>query len=738
MVFRYTLYNSIKGTSVLSKEPKGWDEQEILLKRDPKYHGLFRDVTIKLAFYTLAGKEYIDDVYETQGINAEITIDIDIDCNGSGTYENLYKGKLKLSSWDTYGETGQRDSFTSVDVIEIGIIQTVKDRLSTKVNLSTLETLNETPLTAFTYGPYDLNLHSKGIVKKFDLEMDSGAWGETNTGYGSATSGLFCEFPLELSPIDEVADSDEGLATQVMSSPFLCHQPAATTVQYLYLNGSASSNTINVAYNFVGTISETNAQARSYQLLIRYKVNGVFYGTASTTIQSYAAQALVGGVPYSEPINISGTISVPVPSGDSFFLFAEFNGFAQAPAGNSLVDFNFSTCEVNITTETTTAATTCKAFAIHEAGARVSQVITDQTDAFRSDFFGRKNSQPVTYSSNGCGSFGAITSGLQIRKFPIVDKPVYLSMEEFYEGLNAIYNLGLGVEEGGSGYVIRIEPKEYFYSTDVLFQIPNIPGLKRFVTEAYYYNRFEVGYNKWEIELVNGLDEPNSKRHYSLNLSIGNTLSAYSKLVASGYALEAARRKQYVDELSTDYEYDNENFIICLNRSVDGSSIPTDLDTAEKNENFLTVSNINSPSTAYNLRISPTRNALRWNNILSAGLIKYPASNLKFTYGEGNYKMESQFTSDVCEGNYNNANLVENQDIQWDGANTNNTPLWIPETYEFDYPLSFEQYKSIKSNPTKCLEISPSGTNFIKAYIIEIRYKPSNGMASFKLLRANA
>ena len=124
--------------------------------------------------------------------------------------------------------------------------------------------------------------------------------------------------------------------------------------------------------------------------------------------------------------------------------------------------------------------------------------------------------------------------------------------------------------------------------------------------------------------------------------------------------------------------------------------------------------------------------------MLSPGLIKKPGTSLKMTYKEGNALMESRFTADTCEGNYNNELFTENQDIQWDGANTQNLPIWIPEIYEFDYPLSFTDYKNIKANPTYCLEISRTTSDYIKAYIIDIRYKPVIGMATFKLLRANA
>ena len=593
MRFRFTLYNILEGTKVLDREPKGWDKTELLFKRHSKYHGLFLDFSVKLEFYCGAGKEFIDDVYQNQGIDAEITILIEVDCNGSGSYETLYNGQIDLKSWESNGNIGTRDSFTTVTIIEIGIAETVVKRIKEKINLSELETLDGTALTAFTFGSYDLNLHSKTIRLRSLMTGVSITDATSFIGF-TTPRDLFIEIPLTSTTYDEVGVS-------VVTAPH-GYDSSAGAVEPIFT--AVSTTSLTVDYNLIFDFTETNnSNERIFTLRVAYKNGTTFAAATETILASYGPLTDVEDDAIIQAINLTGSFSPTVSAGSKLWVYLKLDDYDTVPSGTTTstgYSITVNTLTVELSKDTTTTATTCKAFAIHEAGARIAQSITNQLDAFRSDFFGRKNSQPNTYSSNGCGSFTALTNGFQIRKFPITDRPIYMSLDDYFEGLNAIYNLGLGIEVGGSGYVIRIEPKEYFYSTNVLMRVGNIPDMKVVNGEEYYFNSLKIGYDKWQTENINGTEEFNSKREYSTLLKkIDKEIMAVSKFIAGGYALEVARRQLYNSSYATiDYKYDNENFIICLNRSVDGSGNPNTLTTAEKNENYTTISNVLVPSTS--------------------------------------------------------------------------------------------------------------------------------------------
>lgn len=730
MRFRFTLNNTTKGRYVLPTDPKGWESAEVNLKRGLKYHGIVMEYSIKLDFHYAAGKDYIDDVFNTQGEDAEVTILIEIECNGA--WETFFNGLLDLSTYETSGEAGQRESFTSVNIIDSNVTKVLLNRISTKVDLSTLQTLNGTALTTFTKGPYDLNLHSK-VIRYSSLFQENGGFtnpytrnytvNQNTTVAGSA----YYNVPFSII-YSEFADYNENT------------EPLYTSEQNFFV--ADTTDDLLIEYSIDMSFAEgVDSLPRGYDYALVIEIGGtqrvISNGGSWLTIPSTTG-------PINASFNVSGSFTqsgVSIGEGVSCSLQIRDLTVGSGPPATSdaTVTVTWGSGDyVKVSKNSTTAASTCKAFAVHEAGARIAQVITDQTDAFRSNFFGRTDSQPNTYASNGCGAPLALTNGALIRKFPIEEKPMFLSMEDYYEGLNAIFNLGIGVEEGGSGYVIRMEEKEYFYDTTVVIRIPNIPKMTMSFSKEFVYTEADIGFTKWETEEINGIDEFNTKRQYSFGVKSSNQkLTALSKFIGSGYSLEFIRRKQYIDFPTTDTKYDNDIFSICLNRS--------DLTTAEKNENYTQVPNLISPETSYNLRISPARNLLRWANVLNAGMIKRPGEEIKFTYSEGNSMMSSEFTSDSCKGNYNNDLLTENQNLVWDSTSVNSPPIWVPLVYEFDYPLSFEQYKNLKTvgsdgklNAYKCIEISRSNSDFVKTYVLDIEYRPTTGMATFKLLRANA
>jgi hypothetical protein len=759
MIFRVTLTNPTLGTLILTKQPKGISDIAPTIKRGEN-HGLTTEIDVKLEFFCNgAGKEFIDQVLLNDGIDGEVLIDIDAFCGcvpdveapdysedysddyGSiisggcdEDFEEFYLGQLELQTWTTDGV------FTKVNIKPRGILETVKNRLDTKVDLFAEETLDGTAIDPWTYGAdHEITMHSKEIVFKSNVIMDSGEYAEVPGLFMSLgiTDNLFCEMPLELSDYDE-------LGVNVMTSDFLSYNGSGTP-EAIYTNDGDESVDITVTYNFVGNISELSALGRAYGLRIKYKVDNTFYGTGSTTIQAYSPFVGGGGVENIQAVNISGSFGITVTSGKSFYLFAEFEGYNTGGIFNPtpLVIFDFSTAEVILSQASVTDDTTTKAFAVFEAGAQIARVITDQDDSFRSNIFGRTNSEPYSYDENGCGSFTALTNGFMVRGYPTTGdnaRTIRMSMNDFFKGLNPIWNLGMGIEKINDIYYIVVDSKDYFYDVDtVIMTINNIPDFKRSEAPEYYYSQINAGYELWETEFTAGLDEFNTKRQFNTGIkAVGNNLELISPLVAAGYRIERARRNRFSDAFSEDSEDDEDNYIICLSRDSYGYGVDPFLNEAEKDENFVTdgVTNVNSPETAYNLRISPMRNILRHSNIINAGLTKYPAREIKFTSGEGNYKMTSEFEDDDCPGRWNNNEIAENENFEWDDANnSDSTPIWLPEIIEFQYPLTLTQWKTIEANPKGVFNVSDSTTDHIKGFILELKYKPGD-VSDFKLLRA--
>ncbi len=766
MRYRVRLNNTVLGSQVLEKEPIGLTDLAPILRRGEN-HGFTLEVDVKLKFYCGAGKEFIDQVRDEQGIDAEVQIFIDQICGGEagidapdysidysddygslgrGTadWEVFYEGVLSLKTWRE--EDSEDGLMTLCDIDPAGIVNTVKNRLDTKVDLFATESMEGTPLEDLEWGGYPLNMHSKVIqfVSKMDISDEPDGYTETGSGTGTGTGNTTLNLPFNNIPYDDLGAATLPTAPMVGWSGvgsipvfFSDENPSM-----LFQNTSDEAIDINVTYNLQGTISEIANRYREYDVVLYYKIAVVFVLNSPVTINSYGHKTLNIDEEMSQVISDSGTLPLTLPPAYGLFLYLQLENYDTIGGIiSSSITTDFTTCELNVSQDSITSETQAEVFAVFETGAQIARVITDQEDAFRSSYFGRTNSSPYAYPDNGCGSFRAITNGFMIRGFPHTGekaRTIKLSMNDYFKGLNAIDNLGMGIEKIGDDYFIVVDKKSYFYDVNTtILTLDNVPNIKRYELADRYYNRVLVGYESWESEFTNGLDEFNSKRQYDTGIkSINNELNIISELVASGYRIELARRMQYVDQNSEDSQYDEENFIICLSDATDYiEGIPSGLEETEKDENFSTVSNVISSPTSYNLRLSPARNLLRWSHVINAGLTKYAGREIKFTSGEGNYKAETALDGD-CPGNFSNATLSEGQNIQWDDpSNTDQTPIWVPEGVEFGFPITKTQHDIILTNPKGVIEFSETDSDHEKFFILEYKYVP-DGVSIFKLLKA--
>ena len=341
---------------------------------------------------------------------------------------------------------------------------------------------------------------------------------------------------------------------------------------------------------------------------------------------------------------------------------------------------------------------------------------------------------------------------------------------------------------------------------------PSISKITKKVMEAEHYSLFTFGYDKWEAEEYNGLDEFLTKRTYRTDLTtVKNTLSKLSKFIASGYALEITRRMGNTD--SKDWRYDQETFIICCQRKVEfnvdfdptitpngafsfdfvgdpaatfntgiGGTFFITVQGSQSNDGiitcygytyvnnrltFLVVSpaltaeqatgvtfvgavyppdslyvelghiispvNIIDPSSIYNFRISPLRNAMRWMDKVFASYRQQPLTNkITFTDGTGNFYASGELDGS-CK--WENGAITENMTIDYsifadiDSA----APLLRPERVEFEYPMSVKDFNRIKADLYGKIHYS-SDCETGHGWIDNIKYKPEEGLANFTLI----
>jgi hypothetical protein len=311
-----------------------------------------------------------------------------------------------------------------------------------------------------------------------------------------------------------------------------------------------------------------------------------------------------------------------------------------------------------------------------------------------------------------CMADHILTNGLKLRRKPDTSN-LFLSWENLFRNSSKIFNLGWGI----SGSDLIIDKAKQFYQQNNTISLGAVDEVKISNAKEFLFGKVNVGYSKWESEEYNGLDEMNTMRKYSRQGSNSDkTLDLVSQFITAGYTIEITRRKS---PFSSDWRYDSDTFVI----NIDGSNAV---------QGVTSPSNIVSPSTRYNYRLTPIRNLLNWFNRLCL----YSPQELVFNSSNGNFIASGRMTGQ-CD--LEDAAIAENDNIvtaDFD-VSANAAPYFLPIIYEFSIPLTMNQfmnemlvdiYENIYS--FECNDITFNG------YLLTATYDPNQGMAKFTLLHA--
>lgn len=152
-------------------------------------------------------------------------------------------------------------------------------------------------------------------------------------------------------------------------------------------------------------------------------------------------------------------------------------------------------------------------------------------------------------------------------------------------------------------------------------------------------------------------------------------------------------------------------------------------------DTFNGIVNMEGYESACNLRLTPKRMLLAHLNVITAGLQKIKGF-INFVKGEGNTALISTKKNIGCPEDYDGQPLAENQSLEWsDDRAANIRPLWFPEIYSFEYPLTYQQFKTIKENPYGYVEFYRFENDKKAGYILNMEYQLKTGMTKFELLR---
>lgn len=674
-----------------------------------KWHGIFFDYAPKLRFVK-DGRSFVQFYYEKYGIETEIILRIEKLDSLTGQFLIDYVGKLNLTTYKVTTTT------CDVNVENTGFLQKLKNRQDIKVDINNLVSQGGGAIPSFTNENRNITLHSRAIQNQFirlsQLDLVSGVYPSLTIPAGQ-TGNQYILLDLDNCTKDEIKDR-QPYAQQISNIDPL---PALKYVFKVTLAGDYTFVfNINNGYYSLGTL----ATGSTLSWYLKHGKPGNYTTHQIGTTFTILGDSII-------PINFAGTFTASLVPDDEVYIYGLFNitpGVLGWAGFSWYQDFsNASPTQISITALTKTPTSVCKTQLIHECWARLLQSITDTKDPLRSSYYGRVDSEPYAYGSDGSGSLRAITNGNQAR---LIDKPIYVSFKDLFESCRAIDGIGVGIEKSNNIERLRVEPLTYFYQAKRLMQLSFVKDIEKSVATDMYFNQLDGGLDKWTNDKQTNQDEFTGVRSWGLPITqIMSKLEMKSPYIYSGSSLEVTRRK--AGDVTKDTETDNENFIIQLRRN-SGNFDP------DRNQDFTSVLGIIDPSSAYNLKLSPLRNIKRNGRLLRSFLDKFQTAVLKLNYKEGNAGMVSQLTTESSA-------LTEGADIS---VSSLDKPLFLAEYYEFKADLTRQQLLDLQvtdpsadKNVWQYIEFSYNDRDWLRGYLVEAKPNPVNNECQFKLVRAN-
>lgn len=716
------------------EEPQGFDDIILNMKRDDNWHGIFFEAsTSELAFYGAAAV-YLKDKKETQGLKSDVSFKALQACGIYDEPEIIFEGKLDFGK---YAESCGNTCMVKIPVEQIGCLMTLRNRYDQKVDLDALTTFNKmSALQQYDKLNFEMELPAKELQAAVDGSVEDAGYAISATII-SVSGGI----TLMLRP-DYAVERYNNIETGQLIGINNCDAfgdsndcPGPITPQLLFEDViTCFGGDFPYTSRYKGSFTKETGAGLIHvkHKIIKWDGVGVLYTDGVTvqeeTIYNGLPSPPAGPVSFDFDSTLTGTTTIP----DGIGFYAVIEVFTTSDSGGTDIDVNFEKeTSISIQAVKVCPPTDANVYAINETLSRITEAITDNCLKVKSDYYGRTDSQPYTSAEDGCGSLRVTTSGLKIRRAPT--PAFFASLKDMFDGLRGIDNIGMGIESNPFIPVfdwLRIEPVEYFYQDTEILALPYVPEAIISIQEQLHYSNIDSGYVKWEVERINGLDEPNSNRKYRTGLSsVNNPIDITSKLVAGSYAIETTRQQSFADTGAADTTYDNETFIICVERQAYGFIV--------EQGNIDNPANVFSPQTLYNWRIRPFSNLMRWFKSIanSYANISDSANKLFFASGTGNFLAEGEIGGAYPACKLENGVKAENRDL---GALdfidiTQATPLWKPEYAALRYPLSVADYKTLKANPYGYISFQCGTGEWKKAYIQNLRYRLNKGECDFTL-----
>jgi len=729
MEWQWTFIEADTTTTVVD-EPDGWDGVSFSLNRDMVNHGIFSTVDtggfqwVNEAF-TMLYNEYV-----TNGANGQMELLIEYRCEGETDYTEYFRGAF---DFNTFERICDDFCYIKCTITAAKCTDIFMSRMGQDVDVQATTNFDGDAITPMSFTPV--------ILEGQDIFLQNKAFNlGTNSGNGQifpsgASANYFFSFcPVvpanNLQEIGEFNLNGTSLALTTsgnvsVAADFATDAPVAFSSygQFLTiwnrtsdpLNCIDNDATIDIINKGTFNVTFTNFDGNITPILKLFKYNSITGTLVLIDTNSIGIISCVSGVESSLAFNKT-YFSTPNYQ-DSDYLLYFFECFVER-----LVWDGFSTREINFDIDFDNTTKVVMTLNSNCDSTTTNGVFLPNLLEFLPTAYLDSECPTVTIEEDlrDCLENYQITKGSFIRQVTEPSTPkLFTNFEYMIEQTRKLFSIGWGFDNNET--VLKIGNTEDFYKSNVVVDVGLVNKATFTTAKDLIYGTITVGYNKWEAEEYNGLDETNTQRQYRRNIDSNPTeLDLMADIISAGYTIEITRRKSQAKTGTSDWRYDDDLFII--NTFVDEGSVYAYRGASD-------TANIYSPTTRMNLRLTPLRTLMRWFKSIAAPTPTITNEALKFTSGTGNYIAESRF-ADQCF--IETGVVTENQTVISTDVTTP-TPIWQAIYATFDAPLTMAHFELIKADVYGAIRFRCFSDTYL-GNIVEMNHDPNVGLASFKLL----
>jgi hypothetical protein len=730
MIWQFSLVD-ITNMSVIVDEPVGWDGIACNFTRNLTHHGIFTNVTTNSFEWVEDAYDLLLAEYQMNGANGSMDLLIEYQCAEGDTLTTYFRGKF---DFNTFERQCLDYCFIKCDVTATKCTDIFLSRMGQDVNVQSTQNFDGDAIAPMTFTT--LNIEGQDIFVQNKADNDNGDNFVGLTLDSSNTTGTrYYDIPILLpnNPIMEFGDfnvnnvspsivaKNEGIDN--ISFP-MSGSDFSQYFNFIYLYQPAVDDCVsNIDYTWrtKGNFNITPNYNGSIEITLRAIQVNPFTGPAislGTTIIATGV-TLTNGVQttiaFDETNSSSFTNGTPFDFVAFYFHLEILKTSASALDQNAIsIDYdsgsvNYFNMEANSACDETTTD---------------SVSLPDLLEWLPTAYYSSECPQlQIESELRDCLARYSITKGSFLRNVIEPSVPqLFTSFEFMFDNCRKIFNIGWGFDNNETELLIgNIND---FYLGSVVADVGLVNKATFTTAKDLIYGTITIGYNKWEAEEYNGLDEMNTERQYRRNINSNpSELDLMADIISAGYTIEVTRRKNQAATGTSDWRYDDDLFII--NTFEDEGQLyayrGVDLSPAF----------VYSPATRMNFALTPVRNLMRWFRTLAAPTPTVTNESLKFTSGTGNFRAGGQMTTScpvedqqIFENSIINSTLFQSGYIN---------PIWKTIYATFEAPLSMVQFEAIKTNVYGAIRFR-CGNDLYLGNIVTLSHEPNTGLASFKLL----